>query len=493
MLENSISRKDLLEYLNHIEEKYSVESWKIQDVHIWPIVKIDIFFRLVNYERSLSGIVNLNKNKKANKISSIFRISKSLFYYIQLLFLRRKEKIPYIFSDSIGHRVLFEERLINRYFYPILDQLHQRNHDNGSITINDDLSAFDRYPTDESIFFIQKFIPGSKLIRFLKNKSYKVEGNNYNDFIKEIQKKYSFLGIDNNYQGIIRTKVFEILSISDIVSIILQKYSPKIIFELCYYSKLRMAINFSAHKFNIPTIEIQHGGVGVDHVAYNGWKRIPESGFNVFPKTFWTWDDNTRSLIHKWLKGNKYHNVIFGGNPWLKFSLKNVNNYYFNHHKKIILITLQDELLDDYIYKTIEISPNCYEWWIRGHPRFSEIKIKIQEEFKMRKLFHRINVNEADEYPLPVILSKSVIHLSGSSGSILEASILKTPSIILNPIGERYYKEFIISGDAFTLHTKSAANLMRLIEEKQRDFPNNKVNSLDYSSFNEADSLKKFL
>ena len=50
---------------------------------------------------------------------------------------------------------------------------------------------------------------------------------------------------------------------------ILKKVKPKVIIEQCYYGFDKMFLNQAAKKCNIPTIELQHGTMGTEHVAYN--------------------------------------------------------------------------------------------------------------------------------------------------------------------------------------------------------------------------------
>ena len=57
----------------------------------------------------------------------------------------------------------------------------------------------------------------------------------------------------------------------------------------------------------------------------------------------------------------------------------------------------------------------------------------------------RVNIEDATKLPLPGILSKTHIHLSKFSGSVLEAYMMKVKTIILSEIGVKSFPEVINS------------------------------------------------
>lgn len=43
MQSSDITREELLKLLKNVEEKYPVDQWRINNVLVWPLIKIDIF------------------------------------------------------------------------------------------------------------------------------------------------------------------------------------------------------------------------------------------------------------------------------------------------------------------------------------------------------------------------------------------------------------------------------------------------------------------
>src|SRR5690606_40574013 len=83
-----------------------------------------------------------------------------------------------------------------------------------------------------------------------------------------------------------------------------------------------------------------------------------------------------------------------------------------------------------------------------------------KEQISERGWLHKVNIEDASSYPLPIIISKCNIHISGSSGSILEAAAMGIPSLILYTSGGIYYKDLLESKEAFLVESKSAQDLL---------------------------------
>src|SRR5690606_9457271 len=121
-----------------------------------------------------------------------------------------------------------------------------------------------------------------------------------------------------------------------------------------------------------------------------------------------------------------------GGNPWIAYVTQNGGHYTFPTSRHIILYTLQYDDIPPHVIEAIKSTPQQFQWWIRLHPR------KLQAKSIITELLLRSEVNpchfeieKATNYPLPIILAKSYVHVSGSSGSIIEAAEMGVFSIIV--------------------------------------------------------------
>lgn len=101
----------------------------------------------------------------------------------------------------------------------------------------------------------------------------------------------------------------------------LKKIKPKIILIAYAYGFERMILCEVAHKMHIPVVELQHGTIGPNHIAYNFHKKLKIRSFPDYIFTFGQYERKyTRFPIPK-------SHIIPTGFPELE------NNY--NKHKKI--------------------------------------------------------------------------------------------------------------------------------------------------------------
>lgn len=456
-----------MDYLNRKAIQYSVQDWRSGEIHLWPIIKIGLFFKLVNKERA--GDIQKTNSKvtpkaKLKVFKLLWHIIKSLVLFTLLKVNKTGRPVDIFFCDSSGHRVWLEKEFVNRYFLPIRKQIEKLRPNITFLGLSDDKVAKDQYPSHDKMVFLSDYVEGAKFYWKITQSKVDIQAQGLENFLSDIEMDFPDLLDSKAFRNELLNKIKDIKILQYIQGLLLDKHHPKLVFELCYYSKSRYAMNVAASRRNIPTIEIQHGGLGKEHVSYYGWENMPISGYSVFPEYFWSWDVNSFKLIKEWVTASHFHKPLLGGNPWLGFSLSRPGNYNFPQDKLIILYTLQDQEMEDYIFDAIHDSSLKYEWWLRPHPRFVEIAQIAREKLLKKGLLSRVNVEEASSYPLPVIISACVIHISGSSGSILEAATMGIPSLILDSSGENYYKNLIDSREAFLVTTKSAQDLLGKIE-----------------------------
>ena len=226
-------------------------------------------------------------------------------------------------------------------------------------------------------------------------------------------------------------------------------------------------MHYAANKLNIKNIDVQHGAQGPLHIMYN-FSNAPITGYNTVPNIFWCWDKASANTIHQWVDKQDYHKVIIKGNPWINFQLLSLKNEKLSD-KKIVLYTLQEEFLDQYILDAIKTTGFKYEWWLRLHPRMLGAKDNIQKQLDKEKLLDYVEIDKATALPLPILLKNSSVHISKYSGSIIEAVQVNTPNIIIDRIGLETYGDYVESGDAQVVISNNAEELSNMIESIASD------------------------
>lgn len=467
-----MTRRELLDRLNAFEADYPVQEWTIDGIQMWPVIKRDVFFDLVRFEDK-DAVLRKEPRKnhlKGAKIKKIIKVVISLFCLLRLV-LKPRSKVPAIlFSDSRGHRVTYHNKLINRYFQPMMEYVDSMAFKLNHVFLNND-TKFDDYPGEETIQFIHKYKDAFKIIDKFKKKRKKQLINlpQFTKFLSAFPDRELQVN-SHQYKSQLLRNAGAMTQIRFLTDLIIKKHNIIVIFELCYYSDLRYALNVSARKNKIPVFEIQHGGMGPEHVSYSGWNNLPAEGYNTMPRTFWTWDTASYELINTWVKKQQFHKVILGGNPWIAYLLQNKDaGFAFPKDKKIILYTLQYSEIEPYILETIKNTPADYQWWIRLHPRKTSAKKHIQAALRKCYLDDKVEIDKATAYPLPVILMHSSLHLSGSSGSIIEAAQLGVISLILAQSGLSYYRAYVDQGIAIPETSQSADALLDKIKQFSRE------------------------
>lgn len=181
---------------------------------------------------------------------------------------------------------------------------------------------------------------------------------------------------------------------------IIQKLKPRVILEVVSYNRKCMTVNEIAKKMKIPTIELQHGVLGTEHIAYN----FPV-GYHIqqFPQYIFTfsdyWNKNTRFPIEP-------NHVRAVGYPYLeKMAQKYAVGKGRKGEKKVILflssgpigIELADvavqlrDLLDKEMYRIIfKLHPNDCTGWKERYPALHQadgIEVIDNNQVNLYQLF----------------------------------------------------------------------------------------------------------
>lgn len=464
------TRADIREYICKIEKDFPVSNWIFHDYHIWPILRIKLFFYLINRIENV-GNERVNKQQSndtrkqkhrvpiTNKVKRFFSIPYYTIKYIVWLNVLRKKSI--IFFGSKTHRVNYKENYFNKFFDVLITNK----------TINSDFYFFEnntRYSADflypkkviftETIFF--EFVQFESFFRKFKNsKKNKNKFTEYDEFIQFLKKDeitHEF-AINNTFDNFTKSLNLNFLPKVIFYQRLLKKIKPKKLYLLCYYSDL--ALVGVANKLNIETIEMQHGSQTMEHLCYGSWTNVPISGFELLPRKYWVWDQVSHYNMQSWISKQTIYSSFIGGNPWVDYWIKKEQDLFFDTEMKFILYTLQPNCDLDFLFpeRILNIMENeKFQWYIKLHPRQEISKNDIVDFFtiKKRKLTNKI-IDEENKIPLPCILLNSVIHVTCFSASTLEAKMLNIKTILINETGFIYYKELIEKKDAYYFDPKN--------------------------------------
>ena len=477
-------RNLVLEKLNALEQQYPVDTWRINGIDIWPVLKRELFF--FEYKKAQHKKSKKPRPSFARKVMSAFK--RRLSAYIQLMTLKLSAS-PFVFAGTPSHRVRWDGKAYNRYFDPIISYLSSRK-----VT-----SYFTEYRgiDKDAVFHQGNFIDCSILIhafrgdyRFLQGKeAFKAEWLRlskepaFQAFLAALRLK--FPAYEKDMEKLLLPVLKEIESWRQLYTYLFRKIKPTYAVGLCYYSYAIYGMNLAAHDLGVTSVDMQHGGQGALHPAYS-FTKIPDQGFNTLPKEFWCWDEVSCAHIEGWSAG-KAHQARLLGNPWFAFLKENALTFEenFPKDKQLILFSHQPmvPVLDQYLLESIKQTKEIYHWWIRLHPRIS----KTEEEalkilLKEHGIFDDVELQKATHLPLPVVLNQAAVHISKFSGTIIEGVMLGVPTIILEEVGYHTFTQLIKEGKAIALPHPNAEKLQSTLMNVLQ-LPRNAAQSHDYKQF----------
>jgi hypothetical protein len=463
------NRSLVVKFVLNLEKEFPVNNWKINGVHIWPFVRIRLYFFLIRKNNGIhpedeelelsaqnpGSVPDFGRNNfLIRKVKLFFSlISDSIRYFDWYRQLPKKENI---FVGHMNHRIHYKGIMYNRFFdsYIKMNEIEENSlfiehGPKAGISRANEKIILDTAPGFElfrSVLKLRRILYQRKTNELaLKGYDKFIEFLNYNNFSKGFSNKFNLTGLKKELN-----KFYEnVLYYDDIF----KRIDPKKVFVLCYYDFIGMATLVAANNRNILTYDYQHGGIGNFHLAYSHWNIIPPSGYKMLPKNFWVWDNNSFKVIHSWAKITNLYVAEVRGNIWIDY----LNNSVEESLKEsdFILYALQPidpgELFSKQIIHAIK--SNSFKWFIRFHPTQSEKEKKLITSILIENdLMTRVEIEKANLHPLPELIKSARIIVTHFSGCAIEASLMNKKTILLNELGRECYQGIINENMAFHIN-----------------------------------------
>jgi len=441
--------KTSLELINEFEQTFRVENWKVNNLHIWPAIRIPL---MTAWEQTL---YYKDLDISRNKTTTYYRVISDLKQLILGLLSKNNNTVK---NYEAGVWGLDVERLLidGKYYSPYGDGLRDLEFKNELLCLDLTLKSVkvNHYPcADITLGYLSsRYI--AKLYSMIKIRTVKAPLSDAVLWCEERGLPSVGLTLSNlAYQ-------YELLRlVKNYFVRIIQTYKMKICFKVCWYDHVGMALSWACKELTIPCYDLQHGIAGATiSRAYSSWSSIPPEGYNLIPDGFWCWTDSDAKAIRSW--GSKLSTpikVFVGGNVWNRVWKDNklsitpsLNNKVKSDNIKI-LFTLQpmwSSAVPDLLADLIKKSPIGWTWLIRCHPMNMENMSLIDCELKKINTNSIIDLVNTTKQLLPSVLMNVDIHITGWSAVVFDAKEFGIKSILCHPSAKILFEDTLKNDDA---------------------------------------------
>ena len=254
----------------------------------------------------------------------------------------------------------------------------------------------------------------------------------------------------------------------------LENIRPKVIVEICGYSTNSMIINEIAKKHCIPTIELQHGIIGREHISYNF---LVNRKYNYLPDKLLVFSDYWKNTCNFPI-GDE--NIISCGYPFAEMQKKRYPVDKSKDKKVISILILSQPIFHDklvpFIEKTLHLLKETdllFSVIYKLHP--TEYS-KSLDEWSVLTRYQEVSICGNYEIQLYELFATSDIQIGMTSTSIFEGLLYDLDTCILD-IGNSKERMKDLCDEGYAKFIYSAKELSDyLLEYKRSKNTRNKIN-----------------
>ena len=441
-----------------IEQRFPVDKWMVDGVHLWPYIRIKLYYKMLTISnasksKSKDSLATTNSSSLLNKLNTISKLV-TAFFSLEFFFLNLKNK-KLLFFGSHFHRVLQDNKYFNRFFDSIVEHHNLQN----DVYMVEFQKVYNNTYNQKAVIPLVKQLNNYKLLYKLKRKQKTINQDINLDDYDEFSNMLSSLSIDPVSLKITENDLLKwvekINALKGFYTRLYKKTKPSKIILLSYYGYDDLyAALLVANSFKIKTIDFQHGPQTNVHMAYTNWLKVPDQGFNIMPKEYWNWDENSKNNIEAWANKTSAISTKVFGQPYVAYWMKR-HEKLINNDNEVILYSMQTSPLELFTIKLINlIKKSRYKWIIRLHPRNNVDIKKIEEFLAKNEIISNTIIQDSMDEPLPQVLNRSVLHITNYSGCTIEANMMGVPTILVHKVGMEMFNLYIDDELVFYLDQK---------------------------------------
>jgi len=424
--------KSLINKFNSFEKDEQLFKLKIDNILIWDYVRTKVFFE-IRVQQSKLKITK--KGLKQKPFDSLYRVLKQIVFLIfHFNYFRIKTKKEIL---VLGHP---RRQKIDRFYIDIYtEQLTNKLKDEYSLFLLElpfELSHFRPINMPEV-----KYLDLLEIGQIFHRSTFKLGENDLKKLIYIEEKIYELFGSIVNLKKIVLRFVSNYKYSNKRIKKILSCIEPKLIIVVDGYNLTKKHFIELANKKNIPTIELQHGAIGAEHIAYNY-----SIGVNPisFPKYFFAWGEY-------WHKNTKFplDTKIFNtGFPFMEF--RHNNDELHNQKDTNILVSSQWTIGFELMKFIIDFALKApkYRFIVKLHPK----EYNVINEYKALTILENI-LYVTDELSIYTLFERCQTHIGVYSTTLVEGIAYNLKTLIIPLDGFEMYSDLIEKQQFFKVET----------------------------------------
>jgi len=472
---------ELIDKFIKFEYEEDLFNKEIQGVKFWHYIRFSVYNKILKagYNFGQSHTI-LSRHFSIRRTLLKFKQIPNFIFFNPIYNLKHKDILvinhPRRIKDGYFYSCIYTDiflKNMNKSYY-VLEFPYNERHYKPIKTKNLRYLDYIKLIRDFKIFYSIILIKLKIREDFSKN-----ERKYLNSLTKKINDYFELNTTNEEFSRIIRYIILKYKFSKKYYEEILKKVCPKILIEVNSYSFNSLLFNELAKKGGIKIIELQHGSIGKDHIAYNFYKKIK---LNKFPDYIFLfgefWGKNTKFPIEK-------KRLIVTGFPYMENQINNYNNYNkeINNVKNILFISQGtigkklsklavdlNEIINQKKYKIIyKLHPGEYDRW------------KIEYPWLLNKSIDVIDNNTKDIY---YFFQRSKYQVGVYSTALFEGLYFDLITIIYKVNGYEYVEE---------LYKKGYAILISSAKEIKNNLENHKKVIIDKEFFWKSNSTINIL
>ncbi len=445
-----------LKYLNEIEKKYGLLDVNVDGYRFWNYLRAEVGWQYVkkqmDYEVKSTGEPAARKRKSMGEILRLIGRSRLGKEKCDLLVLNHPRKS---LVDSFYECIYTDEIIQQIENTVVLEQPYQGIHYEPVKT--------KRLVYTDIVDFYSYIL--CSLYRVFRPKSY---GKNIQTMLKTIEQPIRELnrvyGVEvkpEEFTDSLNYGLYMYKAERYYYKRVIAKLKPRAILEVVSYDRKCMVVNEIAAERGIPTIELQHGTIGEEHIAYNF---AEGSRVEQFPEYIFLFSDYWKSKAKFPIKEE---NRLAVGYPYLERMAEKARLQAKKPEKKNILFLSSGPIGDKLAHIAVELGrlldkeeyhlifklhPKEYAIWKENYPVLLDTPVEV------------IDHNRRNLYELYAI---SDIQVSGfNSTTVFEGLYFSLETYILDYCASREIDDLCKSGAADYFRT--AGELAEKIVRKEK-------------------------